>query len=235
MMYDFIFDLDGTLTDARQYIDPEFEEFLHEFTGKHLCYICTGSDYPKVEEQLGKELTDKFDTVFACSGNHHISKGKEIYKSQWHLNGEQEWFLLSELKNIDYPWKTGNHLEKRIGTVNLSIPGRNATLEDREVFTTWDTRHKARIQLAEKFNKIYPQLEAIIGGETGLDITPHGKSKAQILEEFEEDSHIHFFGDKIIPGGNDYTLGIAVDQLKNGKSYNVENWQETYKILKARF
>ena len=84
MMNDFIFDLDGTLTDARQYIDPEFEEFLHEFTGKHLCYICTGSDYPKVEEQLGKELTDKFDTVFACSGNHHISKGKEIYKAEPH-------------------------------------------------------------------------------------------------------------------------------------------------------
>lgn len=235
MTNDLIFDLDGTLTNAREYIDPQFEEFMHEFTEKYSCSICTGSDYDKVEEQLGKELTNKFDTIFACSGNHHVSKGKDIYKSQWQLNPEQEWFLLDKLKEIPYPFKRGKHLEKRTGSANLSIPGRNADLEDRAVFVQWNNRHQAREKLAKEFNELYPQLEAVLGGETGLDIFQRGKSKKQILDKFDDTSLIYFFGDRICPGGNDYDIGTATDELPYGKSFNVENWQQTYQILKTQF
>ena len=235
MTNNFIFDVDGTLTDARQHIDPEFEEFLHEFVEKHSCHVCSGSDYEKIEEQLGKDLVNKFDTIFACSGNHHISKGKETYISEWQLNTEQKWFLLDELDKISYPWKRGRHLEERIGSANLSIPGRNANLDDRAMFVSWDKKKKTRIKLAEDFNNIYPHLEAVLGGETGIDIFQRGKSKKQILDKFDHTSSIYFFGDKICPGGNDYDIGTATDKLPYGKSFNVENWQETFKILKTQF
>ena len=235
MTNDFIFDLDGTLTLARQHIDPQFKDFLHEFTDKHSCHICSGSDYDKIQEQLGKDLTNKFDTIFACSGNHHVSNGITVYKTQWQLNPEQEWFLIQQLDQIPYPFKRGKHLEKRVGSANLSIPGRNANLEDRDTFVQWNKRHQAREKLADHFNELYPQVEAVLGGETGIDIFQKGKSKKQILDEFDDTSLIYFFGDKICPGGNDYDIGVAIDELPHGKSFNVENWQQTFEILKTQF
>ena len=75
----------------------------------------------------------------------------------------------------------------------------------------------------------------MIGGSVSIDITQQGKDKAQIIQYFEAQDTIHFFGDKIIPGGNDYTLAMAVNKLENGKSYTVKNWQQTYEILKTQF
>ena len=52
----FLFDVDGTLTDARKPIDKEFESFLQEFIKHNKCFIVTGSDRPKTVEQIGLEL-----------------------------------------------------------------------------------------------------------------------------------------------------------------------------------
>jgi phosphomannomutase len=232
LMTSFIFDLDGTLTDARQKIDKKFKDYMYEFVNKYSCYICTGSDYPKVEEQLGKDLTKKFAGIFLCSGNHCFVNGIETYKSKWQINNEEEQYLIDELEKLNYPYKTGNHIEKRIGTVNVSIPGRNATVEDRKIFIPWDTAHQARSRLAEKVNQKFTRLSAVIGGETGVDIFEKGKDKSQILEGFNKNLSIHFFGDKMHPGGNDFALGVAVGALPNGKVYSVKNWQHTYEILK---
>jgi len=49
----FIFDVDGTLTDARRPIDIDFHEFMLDFMCKHHCVIVTGSDRPKTLEQYG--------------------------------------------------------------------------------------------------------------------------------------------------------------------------------------
>ena len=221
--------MDGTLTEARQPIDPTFKTFMHEFAGKNSCYVVTGSNYEKVEEQLG-DLVNIFAGTYACSGNQLIKQGNETHKNNWQLNGEQEWFLLSELDSISYPYKTGKHLEKRTGSANLSIPGRNATLEDRQLFVTWDQKYKARIKLAEKFNNVYPHLEAVLGGETGIDIFQRGKDKAQIVEHFEKSDTLHFFGDRCDPGGNDFTIAEAV-KASGGVVHQVENWQQTHSIL----
>ena len=43
----FMFDVDGTLTDARRTIDPDFHEFMLEFMEKNKCMIVTGSDRSK--------------------------------------------------------------------------------------------------------------------------------------------------------------------------------------------
>jgi len=231
----YLFDLDGTLTDARQYIDTEFKQFMHEFAGKNSCYICTGSDYPKVEEQLGKDLSDKFVAIFACSGNHHFVKGIETYKSDWQINEQEEQYFINELEKLNYPHKTGRHIEKRIGTVNVSIPGRNATVEDRKIFIPWDEKHNARNILAAKINQKFSRLDAVIGGETGIDIFEKGKDKSQVLNGIDKEQDIYFFGDKCNPGGNDFALAVAVTNLNNGTVYQVENWQHTYEILKSNF
>ena len=126
-MTNFIFDVDGTLTDSRKSIDKTFKNFMLEFTRMHTCYICTGSDRQKTIEQLGEDLTNQFTLAFHCSGNLIYKRNIEIYKTLWSLSQIEIEFLQQALDNTVYHEKTGNHIEERIGTVNFSIVGRNAT------------------------------------------------------------------------------------------------------------
>ena len=68
-----------------------------------------------------------------------------------------------------------------------------------------------------------------VGGETGLDIHRTGADKSQILDDFNSDDEIHFFGDRMEQGGNDYPLA----KVNKGKNYHVKNWQDTWEILKG--
>lgn len=224
-MTSFVFDVDGTLTDARQVIDPQFEEFMQEFTGMHTCYICTGSDRPKTIEQIGKQLTNKFTQAYHCSGNHIYQNGKEIGRTDWQLSQDEYNFLESALHNIPYPEKTGNHIEQRVGTANFSICGRNANLEQRERYVVWESNYKARHTVAQQFNRLFPESEALVAGDTSIDIFKLGHDKSQVRQHIKDD--IVFFGDKCFIGGNDYalsTLSERFHQINNG-------WRETYLLL----
>ena len=70
-MTTFLFDVDGTLTDARKPINVEFEYFMKDFIMRgNKCMIVTGSDREKTVEQIGLGLTLRFARVYHCSGNH---------------------------------------------------------------------------------------------------------------------------------------------------------------------
>ena len=224
-MTSFVFDVDGTLTDARQLIDPEFEKFMQEFTGMHTCYICTGSDRPKTIEQIGEQLTDSFKQAYHCSGNHIFENGKEIGRTEWQLTKEEYEFLENALDNIHYTEKTGNHIEQRVGTANFSICGRNVNLDQRNRYALWEKEHRARNTVAQQFNKLFPHSEALVAGETSIDIFKKGHDKSQVRKHIKDD--IVFFGDKCFPGGNDFALSKLSErfhQINNG-------WRETYLLL----
>lgn len=224
-MTSYIFDVDGTLTDARQPIDPNFEEFMQEFTKVHTCYICTGSDRPKTIEQIGKQLTDKFKKAYHCIGNHVYQNGKEIGKTNWQLSQDEYNFLTEALNNTTYLEKTGNHIEQRTGTANFSICGRNVNLTQRQNYVAWEEENKARKTIAQQFNKLFPESEALVAGETSIDIFKKGCDKSQVRHQIKDD--IIFFGDKCMIGGNDYalsTLSESFHQINNG-------WRETYLLL----
>ena len=59
-----LFDMDGTLTEARQLITPDVVEVLRKVSPAIKKYIVTGSDLHKVEEQIPTPLLlslfDKF-------------------------------------------------------------------------------------------------------------------------------------------------------------------------------
>lgn len=227
-MTSFIFDVDGTLTDSRQRIDKNFLTFMNKFTGMHTCYLCTGSDRQKTVEQLGI-LTNKFTKAFHCSGNHVYQGKKEIYKSPWSLSNHEWAFLEQALENLNYPESTGKHIEERIGTVNFSIVGRGCTLEQRKRFVRWDIEHDARNIVATQFNLIFPKSQAVVGGETGIDIFKKGSDKSQIKAHIQGD--FVYFGDRCFPGGNDF----AIAELAS-KYYQIDHgWQQTYEILKNEY
>ena len=93
-MMTFLFDVDGTLTDARKPINVEFEYFMKDFIMRgNKCMIVTGSDREKTVEQIGLNLTLRFARVYHCSGNHVFEDVKEVKKNEWTLSKEQNIFL----------------------------------------------------------------------------------------------------------------------------------------------
>lgn len=227
----FLFDVDGTLTDARQKIDPEFEEFMSDFCSSNDVAFVTGSDRSKTVEQLGEHVFRLADYSFNCAGNEVWHNGVLIQKNKWEPPIELMFFfeeLLAESKFQRPSGKYGLHVENRNGMVNFSIPGRNCTQEDRKAYVKWDNSTSERIRFREKIANKFPDIDVLIGGDTGLDIYPIGKGKEQVIDFLKavEDEKTYFFGDQIFPGGNDYKIAMRADH-----SYRVRNWRDTYETL----
>ena len=66
--------------------------------------------------------------------------------------------------------------------VNFSVVGRNANPEQRKDYYQWDRIVNERKHIASEFNSTFPDLEADIGGETGIDIFERGRNKSQSSE-----------------------------------------------------
>ena len=229
-MKKFIFDVDGTLTDSRQQIDLSFEAFMIKFCCKYDVYLVTGSDRAKTIEQVGLDIYNRSQRVYNCSGSDVYEKDHNVYKSDWKPYGKLINFLSDELDYSTFPHKTGNHIEHRPGGINFSILGRGEnSMKYRKEYVKWDINTTERILMADRIKSEFPDLNIQIGGQTGLDISDSDKS--QILRDFNLEDEIHFFGDMMKEGQNDYPLAVAVDKA-GGTNYTVNSWQETYKKLK---
>jgi|TARA_B100000035_G_scaffold313420_1_gene327088 phosphomannomutase len=226
----YIFDVDGTLTDSRQRIDPEFEEFFLDFIKKHRCYTATGSDYDKTLEQLGEDICNNLTHMFQCAGNSVYKKGKVVFETNWQLPEKAELWLLDKLHSSAFYRKTGRHVEKRPGMVNFSIVGRNCNFEERVMYKEWDEHKNERNNIAEAFMDKF-NLQADVAGETGIDIYPIGADKSQVINWIE--LPITFFGDKTHEGGNDYPLAKALENCTGCKTVAVNSWQDTYRCLQS--
>ncbi|KAJ7918759.1 eukaryotic phosphomannomutase-domain-containing protein [Mycena leptocephala] len=164
-----LFDVDETLTPARQGASLEMIEVLRALRKKVVIGFVGGSNLPKITEQLsvhGFNAIDDFDYGFAENGLVAYKMGKAL-ESQSFIKylGEERYkplvnFILHYIADMDIPIKRGTFVEFRNGMINVSPLGRNAT--------------------------------------HFFDIFPHGWDKTYALnhvaaEGFEE---IHFFGDK---------------------------------------
>lgn len=237
----YLFDVDGTLTPSRQSMNSQFRIWFCEFMSENDVYLVTGSDYDKTVEQLGVTITENVKAVYNCSGNDVWVGGRNVHTSDWTLPEAMHEFLSERLTASGFPLRTGKHFEHRPGMVNFSIVGRNATLAERKMYVKWDLETNERNQIVDDFNTMFgAEVVATAGGETGLDIYPVGKDKAQVLKDLTEYDSIVFLGDRCDEQGNDYTIARAVSALSEGKNslaygrgkfYNVDGWEDTWEIL----
>ena len=231
-MKKFIFDVDGTLTPSRGRIDKEFEEWFLDFCMWHDVYLVTGSDNPKTIEQVGESIGNACKKLYNCSGSDVYEQGKNTYTSNWELPRETRIWLEEMLEQSDFVLRTGLHIEERPGMVNFSVVGRNATMGERKLYVEYEEGFKEREAIAKEFEKRFPKLQAVVGGETGIDIFPRGNDKSQILRDFDPDDEIHFFGDRMDPAGNDYPLKKIILDNDLGICYNVKDYEHTWELLK---
>ena len=245
----YLFDVDGTLTPAKGNIDVEFAKELYTWMNNKQIYIVSGGSFPRIVNQLGRDIIDQTRGVFACMGNAFYKKikDKDGYSS-WNLEYENKFriqkpaLFFSELEryvmNSEYHTKTGRHYEERVGMVNFSIVGRNATKKQRKEYEEYDKVHQERKDIVTKLSKKHPTLDFVIGGAVSIDIFNKGNDKSQVIDRFLkdvwQDYRVLFVGDRVEYPGNDYSLAKLLDEHENGKTFGVETWQDTQQLLKTK-
>lgn len=228
----FIFDVDGTLTDARQPMDAKFESFFKSWMQGKNVYLVSGSDLEKIEEQVPENILLKCKGIFSCMGNEYWKDGELVYQKEFELDDDALEWLCSKIDNSGFSYRKPPHFEFRSGSINFSVVGRGASKYLRDFYYAWDETNQEREKIAKEFNKKFKKkysVEALLGGKISLDIQKIGDDKGQILEHLAHDTTI-FFGDKCYEGGNDYSLAQKVDTF-----WQVNNWEETYKILISKY
>ncbi|KAK7687945.1 Phosphomannomutase 1 [Cerrena zonata] len=239
-----LFDVDGTLTPARQGVSKEMSELLQQLRKKVVIGVVGGSDFVKVSEQLlvpGSSVIEDFDYVFAENGLTAYKTGKTLPSQSFiKFLGEEKYkklvnFILHYLADLDVPIKRGTFIEFRNGMINVSPIGRNASTVERNEFEAYDKTAGVRTAFVNVLREKFADygLTYSIGGQISFDIFPNGWDKTYCLqhvadEKFEE---IHFFGDKTYKGGNDYE--IYSDPRTIGHS--VTNPADTIRTLKELF
>jgi len=231
----YLFDMDGTLTPSRLPMTDDFAKSFLEFVGNHIVYIVSGSDIKKVKEQMPMDVFCKVEGIFASMGNEFYKNGKEVFKRDF----IDDTSLISRLenyrKNTKYPYQLySNYIEMRYGAINFSALGRNCPHNERLKYNEWDSIANERKQIVSELSKSYPKYDFSIGGNIGVDIVPNGRGKEQVADLLRKDypdTKIIFIGDRMKPGGNDYSLSMRLKELGNSDVFQVENYKNTLDLI----
>jgi len=246
-----LFDVDGTLTKARQRITPEMELFMKKLMEKVTVGLVGGSDLGKIAEQMGGigenitqstyDIVNKYDYVFAENGLVAYKNGSLLAKeSILNYMGEEKLqkfinYCLKYMSGLQLPAKRGNFVEFRNGLINVCPVGRSCSQKERDEFAAYDKEHKVRQQFVDALNEEFGEelgLVYVIGGQISFDAFPKGWDKTFCLQFIQEDfNKIYFFGDKTFPGGNDYE--ILIDPRTIG--YTVNSPEHTKQIVTQLF
>jgi phosphomannomutase len=216
-----LFDVDGTIAEPGQNINFNIGKLITNL--KNNCHyeigIVGGGSYIKIISQLDNNLN--CDHIFSECGSvyHKFSDNSfmEIYKANLreHPLYPKINILIKQallfLSNVDY-CLTGQFIDLRNGLIYISLIGLVATQKERYEFIELDKKNNYRQNLLsillEKAREY--QIEHLIdikeGGSVGIAIYPKEWNKLQVLNNLNNYSEIHYFGDKWQENGNDYEI-----------------------------
>jgi phosphomannomutase len=235
-----LFDMDGTLTDARQPISDDMILALKQLPNSMRKYLVTGSDFEKIEDQIPVPfLLEIFEKVYACNGtkvyNCNLDMDDEVLSIEpelIHTTTLKDFYsdadinhiinvLLRVVANTHTKIKTGTFIEWRGSQINFSIVGRNCTTDQRTDYVEWDRKSGEREKIVNLLRKEFKGwgLSFRLGGQISIDITREGWDKSYAFNNMlETPDQCVFFGDKICKDGND--LDIA---MRCAKYHMVDN------------
>jgi len=234
-----LFDMDGTITDARQPISEDMVSALKYLKPTVRKYLITGSDMDKIEEQIPYEvLLETFERVYSCNGtrvwNCNLDMDDETRPLEPELIHKVSLLdhyseadithivnvLLSIAADTHTKIKTGTFVEWRQSQINFSVIGRNCNSAQRSDYVTWDQKSGERQKIVETLRKEFKGwgLSFRLGGQISIDITREGWDKSYAFTNMNESpDQCIFFGDKICKDGND--LDIA---MKCGRFHHID-------------
>jgi phosphomannomutase len=233
----FLFDMDGTLTDARQPVTEDVIETLRKISPGIKKYLVTGSDFSKVEEQMGSDnLLNLFEGLYTCNGtrvwNCNLDMDDEtgvVEPELIHKVSLTDYYSESDINHIinvlletayktHTKIKTGTFVEWRDSQINFSVVGRNCTSTQRENYVKWDKKSGERKKIINQLREQFQGwgLSFRLGGQISIDITREGWDKSYAFNNMKESpDQCIFFGDKICKDGNDFDIAMKCHKYHN--------------------
>ena len=227
------FDLDGTLAESKQPLEPNTAALLAGLLEVAEVTVISGGDWPQFEKQVVAQLPAhaKLENLFIMP-----TTGAKLFRwnsaQGWHsvydesFSPEERNKIVAALEEAskaagladDKSW--GEKIEDRGAQVTYSGLGQEAPLAAKKA---WDPDFSKRKALQRAVQEKLPDLSIKIGGSTSIDITRQGIDKAYGMRRLCEqagikDSDILFMGDAIYPGGNDDPVreaGIDTIQVRD--------------------
>lgn len=197
----FIFDLDGTLTLSKAYLQANMAEALEKLLRLKQVAIISGCSYKQMYEQFLVPLRDRvvykdsFQSMMRklyllpASGsslycwNPYERRFEYRYKQELTLRQKakivQVYDMVSQSVSFQGSFKHrevyGPVEEDRVSQITFSLLGQQAPLEEKEKF---DPDRKKREELRDLMMSLLPEFEVRIGGTTSIDVTFSGIDKA---------------------------------------------------------
>jgi phosphomannomutase len=212
------FDLDGTLAESKQPLQPDMGEALADLLDVAHVAVISGGDWPQFDKQVASRLPARAALsklwLMPTTGTKLY-----VYRDGCWAPVYAELFEDAQkariLKAFDesleatgfVPERTwGERIEDRGSQITFSALGQQAPLEAKE---SWDPDFAKRKVIQSDLRQRLPGLSINMGGATSIDITREGVDKAYGLRKLSAESGIPpdammFVGDAIFPGGNDY-------------------------------
>lgn len=228
------FDLDGTLAESKQPVQPPMGEALADLLAVAHVAVISGGDWPQFDKQVASRLPERADRtrlwLMPTTGTKLYSfadgKWSPVYAELF--DDETKAKILKafdeSLEATGFvPEKTwGERIEDRGSQITFSALGQEAPIDAKE---HWDPDFEKRKIIQADLKKRLPGLSINMGGATSIDITREGVDKAYGLKKLRDASGIPlddmmFIGDAIFPGGNDYPakeLGLDTVRVRDAK------------------
>ena len=248
----FLFDMDGTLTPARERIDRNVIVALIRLSKHAKIGVVTGSDYDYVMQQMGVAFEiggvscDRID-ILPCNGTkkYEFGAGKsyqmvssadmiqeigqESYNRILRYCSGWQWQIMVEQRDLPF---TGSFFQYRKSLLNWCPIGRAASAEQRSLWVEEDVKEKIRERysrlLKSKLSEHNVNATVALGGSTSFDIYPTGWDKTFALKHYKG-HEVWFAGDKCDEGGNDYHLYEALRSA--GRSFKVSEPADTIALI----
>ncbi len=253
-----LFDMDGTLTEARKKIQKPTVKMLRNLCESgHIVCIVSGSPFVYINEQLDLALSDYAESLYVmpCNGtqvytqNNLNGKYDQTYKVTMRDYLEQHSTLadphrelvhnilelqLYSMRRYDFP-VTGNFISDRGSMINWCPIGRDASHEVRATFSIEDSNKSLRKHLRDCLrvrldDSDLRTTDLALGGSTSIDIFPNGWDKTYALNHLDPSLDVWFWGDKCMPGGNDYTI---YEKLGTDRAFAVDSPEDVLSSIEA--
>jgi HAD superfamily hydrolase (TIGR01484 family) len=236
------FDLDGTLAESKQPLEPEMGEALADLLGVADVAVISGGDWPQFDKQVASRLPARADRarlwLMPTTGTklytHSVHGWQPVYAELFEEGQKRdilEAFDAALAATGFVPEEVwGERIEDRGSQITFSALGQQAPIHAKEI---WDPDFAKRKIIQADLRRRLPGLSINIGGATSIDITREGVDKGYGLAKLRDASGIAlddmlFIGDAIFPGGNDYpALELGLDTVR------VRDPQETLSVIAA--
>jgi len=223
------FDLDGTLAESKQALQPPMCEALARLLTVCDVAIISGGDWPQFDKQIASRLPSSTNLFRLWM---MPTTGTKLYRYRSPSTPSSEkvagggWtaiyadtftpaektsilsaFDASLLSTGFTPSQTwGERIEDRGSQITFSALGQEAPWSAKK---DWDPDFAKRTVIQKDLRGRLSDLSINMGGATSIDVTKKGVDKGTGLKKLSKESGVDledmlFIGDAIFPGGNDY-------------------------------